>query len=104
MCTLLLLLVCMIASVDAGEAFEIGRAPVVLALEQIVHFALGCGSRSYSGRIGGASSFDGLTRCRHELFLVFDGFLECFDAGVASQIVEALRGGEDVGLDMVHQM
>ena len=98
------LFVGVVASVEAGEAFEVGGAPVVFALEEVVDFALGVGAGGDGGGVGGTGGFDGLSGGGDELFLGFDGFFECFDAGVAGQVVEALGGGEDVGLDIVHEM
>jgi hypothetical protein len=76
----------------------------VLALQEVVDFTLGRAACRDGSGVGGASFFDGGTGGLDLCFLSFDLFLQSFDARVAGQVVEALGGNEDIGLDVVHEV
>lgn len=94
----------MIAAIEAGEALEVCGVPGMFSVEEVVDFALGGASGGHGGGVGVALGFDCKFGGGDVVFLLLDGVLEGFDAGVAGQVVEALGGDEDVALHVVHNV
>ena len=96
------LLIGMVHPVQAREALQVGRRPSILPRQQRRDFSLRSCSIRHGALVHGSLAPHQFLCGLHARLERHDADLEGLDTGVARQVIDPLRGYEDVALQLVH--